>query len=191
VEFNMLPVELHSFGAIRNNDKVILNWQTDTEINNLGFEVQKLNEDTWNKIGFVNGKGNSNVKNEYSFIDTNKSIEKTAYRLKQLDTDGQFSFSEIVYAEGFLTNLDYKLYQNYPNPFNPSTTIKYQIPKDGMVELKLYDILGNEINTLIKEHKTKGQYTLNFDSKNLAAGVYIYNIKSGYYTESKKMIVLK
>ncbi len=188
---NMLPVELHSFGAIRNNDKVILNWQTDTEINNLGFEVQKQTGETWEKIGFVNGKGNSNVKNEYSFTDINKSIEKTAYRLKQVDTDGQFSFSEIIYAEGFLTNFNYKLYQNYPNPFNPSTIIKYQIPKDGIVELKLYDILGNEVRTLFKEYRTRGQYTFNFNSDNLAAGVYIYNLRSGYFSESKKMIVLK
>lgn len=188
---NMLPVELHSFGAIRNNDKVILNWQTDTEINNLGFEIQKQNGDTWEKVGFVNGKGNSNVKNEYSFTDINKSIEKTAYRLKQIDTDGHFSFSEIVYSEGFLINLDYKLYQNYPNPFNPSTTIKYQIPNDGLVTIKLYDILGNEIKTLVKEQKTKGQYTYKFESTNLAAGVYIYSLESGYFSESKKMIVLK
>jgi len=188
---NMLPVELHSFGAIRNNDKVILNWQTDTEINNLGFEIQKQNGDTWEKVGFVNGKGNSNVKNEYSFTDINKSIEKTAYRLKQIDTDGHFSFSEIVYSEGFLINLDYKLYQNYPNPFNPSTTIKYQILNDGLVTIKLYDILGNEIKTLVKEQKTKGQYTYKFESTNLAAGVYIYSLESGYFSESKKMIVLK
>jgi endonuclease I len=188
---NMLPVELHSFEACRNNDKVMLTWRTDTEINNLGFEIQKQNLNKWESIGFVNGKGNSNVKSDYSFMDINKSVEKTAYRLKQVDIDGNYSFSEIAYVEGFVGYLEYKLFQNFPNPFNPSTIIKYQIPKDGIVELKLYDILGNEITTLLKEYKTKGEYTYNFDSNNLAAGVYVYLIKSGEFIDSKKMILLK
>ncbi len=188
---NMLPVELSLLEAIRINDKVILNWQTDTELNNLGFEIQKLENNNWLTVGFVNGKGNSNTKNEYSFTDINKNTERTAYRLKQLDLDGNFTYSQIVYAEKYLLNYNYILYQNYPNPFNPSTNIKFQIANDGFVTLKLYDILGNELQTLISEYKTKGEYNYTFNANNLANGVYIYTLTCGSFSQSKKMIIIK
>jgi hypothetical protein len=85
----------------------------------------------------------------------------------------------------------FKLYQNYPNPFNPSTTIRYQIPEDGMVTLKVYDILGSEIKTLVNDFKTKGCYEVAFDASNFASGLYIYEIQSGDYKASKKMTLLK
>jgi len=86
---------------------------------------------------------------------------------------------------------DYDISQNYPNPFTPSTTIRYQIPQDGMVTLKVYDILGREVKTLVNEVKTKGRYEVNFDASNLASGLYIYEIKSGSYKASKKMTLIK
>ncbi|OQY75456.1 MAG: hypothetical protein B6D44_01255 [Ignavibacteriales bacterium UTCHB2] len=86
---------------------------------------------------------------------------------------------------------EYSLEQNYPNPFNPNTTIKFQIPKDGFVTLKVYDILGNELATLINEEKTIGNYEVNFDASKLASGVYIYKIQAGEFVSSKKMLLLK
>jgi 5-hydroxyisourate hydrolase-like protein (transthyretin family) len=80
---------------------------------------------------------------------------------------------------------------NFPNPFNPSTTIRYQIPQDGIVTLKIYDILGNEVTTLLNEEKAKGRYEVNFNASQLASGVYIYKIQAGDFVSSKKMILLK
>ncbi|OQY70252.1 MAG: hypothetical protein B6D44_16160 [Ignavibacteriales bacterium UTCHB2] len=85
----------------------------------------------------------------------------------------------------------YDLAQNYPNPFNPSTTIKYQLPKDGIVTLKVYDILGSEVATLVNEQKTAGRYEVSFDASKLASGVYIYRLQSGEYISSRKMMLLK
>ena len=87
--------------------------------------------------------------------------------------------------------VDYELEQNYPNPFNPSTTIKFQLPKDGIVTLRVYDILGNEVTTLINEKKVPGRYEVNFNPSQLASGVYVYKLQAGEFTSSKKMILIK
>jgi len=86
---------------------------------------------------------------------------------------------------------DFELYQNFPNPFNPTTTIRYQIPEDGMVTLKVYDILGREVKTLVNDFKTKGRYEVTFNADALASGLYIYEITSGSYKASKKMTLIK
>ncbi|MGH2574098.1 MAG: T9SS type A sorting domain-containing protein, partial [Ignavibacteria bacterium] len=88
------------------------------------------------------------------------------------------------------TPKEYKLYQNYPNPFNPVTTIKYDIPKDGNISLKIYDVLSREIYSM-NEFKRAGTYEFSFDGSNLPSGLYFYRIKSGNYTETKKMMLLK
>ncbi|MEP0861470.1 MAG: T9SS type A sorting domain-containing protein, partial [Ignavibacterium sp.] len=85
----------------------------------------------------------------------------------------------------------YELAQNYPNPFNPSTKIRYQIPNDGFVTLKIYDILGAEVSTLVNETKVAGKYEVNFDASSLASGVYIYKLTAGSFTSSKKLMVIK
>ena len=86
---------------------------------------------------------------------------------------------------------EFELNQNYPNPFNPSTTIKYQIPKDGMVSLRIYDIIGQEVKTIVNETQTKGRYEINFDASNLSSGVYFYRLTSGSFTKSRQMLLLK
>lgn len=85
----------------------------------------------------------------------------------------------------------YKLFQNYPNPFNPTTTISWQSPVSSHQTLKIYDILGNEVTTLVDEYKEAGRYTLNFDASRLSSGVYIYRITAGEFTDVKKMVILK
>ena len=85
----------------------------------------------------------------------------------------------------------YELYQNFPNPFNPGTIINYQIPNSGIVTLKVYDILGREIKTLVNELKSRGNYSVNFDAGSLSSGVYFYQLKSGGYSSIKKMVLLK
>jgi len=85
----------------------------------------------------------------------------------------------------------YALEQNYPNPFNPATTIKYQIPEGGIVTLKIYDILGSEVTTLVDDFKNEGKYETTFDASSLASGVYLYRLKVNDFVNTKKMIFLK
>ncbi len=166
-----LPVELISFNASVHDSKVKLNWTTATEVNNLGYEIQrsqnsKIKSQNWEKIGYVNGHGNSTTTISYEFTDNNLKGGSYSYRLKQIDLDGSYTYSNTVEV-----NLDvpikFSLSQNYPNPFNPTTTIKYSIPDVGTslmkyVQLKVYDILGREIATLVNETKASGNYEVNF-----------------------------
>ncbi len=178
-----LPVELTSFTATLINQNVLLNWQTATEVNNYGFEIERsvlsAERQAWEKVGFVNGSGNSNSPKDYSFIDKELLPGKLSYRLKQIDNNGNFKYSDIVNVN--LITKDFKLYQNYPNPFNPTTRISWQSPVDGNVIIKIYNILGNEIAELLNEFKSAGRQEMNFNAtiinKQLASGVYLYRIE--------------
>ncbi|HEY6437652.1 MAG TPA: T9SS type A sorting domain-containing protein, partial [Ignavibacteriaceae bacterium] len=192
VEFtSVLPVELVSFTADFLDNKVRLRWQTATEINNYGFEVErKLNENDWNSLGFVEGYGNSSSPKAYLFTDnTLVGGSKFQYRLKQIDTDGQFKYSDIVEVEILPDRFD--LFQNYPNPFNPTTKIRYQLPVESKVVIKIYDILGSEVVTLLNEEKEPGSYEVEFNATSLSSGTYIYRIVAGDFVEMKKMVLMK
>ena len=192
---NPLPVELTSFTVKVKNSNVFLFWETKTEINNYGFEVERAVvteavERIWLKLGFIAGYGNSYSPKSYQFTDENPWGEsKFAYRLKQIDNDGKFEYSDEVEVELLPTN--YELYQNYPNPFNPTTTIKYQIPDAGLVILKVYDMLGNKVTELINENKQPGSYIVEFNASDFASGVYIYKLLVNDFISSKKMILIK
>ena len=193
-----LPVELTSFSAhfnkLNDQSSVLLNWTTATEVDNYGFEVQRastpLSPRAWETLGFVNGHGNSNSPKEYSFVDLNPLNGNSKYRLKQIDTDGKFEYSDIIELK---TNLlkNYILEQNYPNPFNPTTVISYSIPTASFVSVKVFDVLGNTIATLVNEHQEVGSYKVSFNASALSNGVYFYKIHSGGFTDIKKMLLLK
>ena len=190
-----LPVELSSFTAKASNDQVQLNWETKTEVNNFGFEVERTsvvnNENkTWQKIGFVEGNGNSNSPKEYSFVDKVLQSGNFSYRLKQIDTDGQFEYSPEVNVV-IEVPTDYALEQNFPNPFNPSTTIKFSIPEAGMVKLTVYNLLGQEVKTLVDEQRQAGSYTELFNASGLNSGVYFYELRVNEFVITKKMQLLK
>jgi len=191
-----VPVELTSFSATTIGSKVKLIWNTATEVNNYGFEVERsVVKGEWDKIGFVNGNGNSNSPKDYSFVDdfAGKPAYRTgrySYRLKQIDNDGQFEYSKTIEVD--MNGVKkYELTQNYPNPFNPTTTISYILPQTGMVRLTLYNILGQEIRTLVNEVKEAGTHTFNFDASDLNSGMYIYKIESGSFTQTRKMTLVK
>ncbi len=186
-----VPVELTSFTASVTGSSVNLNWTTGTETNNYGFEIQKSSDkNNWTAAGFVNGYGTTTEIRSYSFTDVSPFNGTSFYRLKQIDLDGSYEYSAVVQV-----NLNqvytFALDQNYPNPFNPSTVINYQVPDEGIVTLKVYDILGNEVKTLVNEYRTAGKYSVGFDGSDLSSGVYIYRIQAGRFNSNMKMILIK
>ncbi len=199
VDFQLIPVELKSFSAQVKNNSVILNWITATELNNFGFEIQRAkNNDflNWERIGFVQGKGTTSEPQTYQFIDNDLPEGKYFYRLKQIDFDGQFEYSFVVEAEIFSPD-NFYLFQNYPNPFNPSTTIIWQSPVSGKQTIKLFDILGREIEIIVDGYYEAGKhsklYTVN---SALPAGVYFYKIEivspdGQFFSDVKKFTLLK
>lgn len=201
-----LPVELTSFSAIQKDNGVSLNWQTATELNNYGFEIERavissqvsvitsqLTVLSYGKIGFIDGAGNSNSPESYSFTDNNVKTGKYAYRLKQIDNDGKFKYSGTVEAAVNSLPGKIELEQNYPNPFNPSTVIKYQISEATHVTLKVYDMLGKEVVTLVNEFQNAGIYSSEFSIQNtkLSTGIYIAKLTAGKYAQSIKMSLVK
>ena len=196
----VVPVELTSFTANLNGNVINLNWTTATETNNKGFEIQrKINNERWETIGFKTGKGTSTNMSAYTFSDNIGSLSpgSLVYRLKQIDLDGSFKYSNEVEVQK-VSIVKYNLSQNYPNPFNPSTIIKYSIEKSGLVTLKIYNILGKEIASLVNEVKPAGNYEVIFNANNLPAGrqglssgVYFYKLQSGSCSITKKFILMK
>jgi hypothetical protein len=186
-----LPVELVSFTATQNGNNVDLTWTTSGENNNYGFSVERNSSSVWNEIGFVAGKGTVNTPSHYEFTDRKLSSGILRYRLKQIDFNGNFEYFDLSEAVTIGVPDKFFLEQNYPNPFNPVTTIAYGIPQAGNVKLKVFDMSGREIKTLINEFKDAGYYTAKFDASGLASGAYIYRIESGNYVSVKKMILIK
>ena len=190
-----LPVELSSFSAIVLKDKVKLVWRTDTEVNNYGFEVEKTSLSAsplrgWEKIGFVDGNGNSNSPKDYFFEDNSLTPDKYSYRLKQIDNDGKYNYSEVIEVD-LSVPIKFELSQNYPNPFNPSTSIKFSLPEAGQVRLTVFNVLGEEVAILVNENKEAGVHTINFNGSELNSGLYIYKIEAKGNLQSRKMMLLK
>ena len=190
-----LPVELTSFSANCIGNNVELRWITKTEVNNYGFDIERgksltsLDSD-WEKVGFVQGHGNSNSPKEYSFIDIPNGGTKFQYRLKQIDTDGKYAYSRVVSIEITVLS-EYILNQNYPNPFNPNTFITYSIPFSSKVTLTVYNALGELITTLVKENQEAGSYSVNFNAAGLNSGIYFYKMQSDNFVKTNKMLLLK
>ncbi|MBK7230087.1 MAG: T9SS type A sorting domain-containing protein [Ignavibacteriales bacterium] len=188
-----LPVELISFAGEYNLGKVNLQWSTATELNNSGFEVERKTEnDKWMTIGFVKGYGTTSEVNQYTFTENvfNISPKRFFYRLKQIDFNGKFEYSNEIEVDVNVPN-KFHLGQNYPNPFNPITTINYQVPIKSKVTLKIFDILGAEVEVLVNEIKDAGFYDILFDASELVSGVYFYSMQTENYLNTKKLILIK
>ena len=211
-----LPVELNLFTANVRGRNVTLKWQTVTEVNNYGFEIERsltlrkeslgqtlskgegLND--WVNVGFVQGSGNSNSPKDYSFTDQKLNTGKYNYRLKMIDNDGTFEYSAVAEVEVDLPK-EYALSQNYPNPFNPTTKIDYQLPFDSKVTIELYGITGEKVTTLINEDLAAGYYTADVNASNLslASGVYICRMvaqnqstkNAKTFVQIKKLMLIK
>jgi hypothetical protein len=228
-ETSPLPVELTSFTAASASSAstgsataVVLNWTTATEVNNYGFEMERKSlgspsalpggrqvcpsynghslSTEWEKVGFVEGAGNSNSPKEYTFADNLSNLVRHGglqscnfqYRLKQIDNDGKFTYSEEVEIDiNFIPGV-FILEQNYPNPFNPVTTIKFGLPETGKVSLKVYNIIGEQVAELIKGELNPGYHEVNFGTDNMPSGLYIYRLNvDGKFSSVRKMLMIK
>lgn len=190
---NPLPVELSYFTSVIKNNSVYLRWETVSETNNYGFDVERsINGMEWEKLSFIPGNGNSNSPKSYSFTDNNLNFPgKYFYRLKQIDSDGRFEYSYVIEVDIEIVP-GFELSQNYPNPFNPETKIKFVFMQNTKAELKLYDVAGGEMSLLFNGDTEAGRiYEITFNASGLSSGVYYYRLTGGNKTDIKKMIILK
>ena len=192
----VVPVELTSFNAAAMKNAISLKWETATETNNHGFEVEKsLDNRNYMKIGFVQGHGTSSERNSYNFVDKNVHSNKYYYRLKQLDNDGSFNYSKVVEVNYTVIN-NFGLTQNYPNPFNPTTSIQFSLPIESQVTVKLFNSVGQEVALLTNGQFALGNHSLKIDASSFSSGTYIYTISArgidgSEFTQSKKMVLMK
>ena len=195
VNSTVLPVELVSFTAATDRTSTILHWSTATEINSQGFEVERRQAAAWQGVAFVTGAGTSNSPHNYSYADNKLAAGSYTYRLKQIDNDGAFMYYGSAAVEIKAAPETFALSQNYPNPFNPSTKIEYSIENAGMVTLKVYNIIGDEVATLVNGRQEAGSYAVPFNASNgmlnLSSGVYFYRLVNGSSVSVKKLILMK
>lgn len=187
----VLPVELSSFTSTINNRDVTLNWTTQTEINNSGFEIERAVNGVWTNAGFVAGNGNTTLSHSYSFTDRSLNIGTYSYRLKQIDYNGAFEYHNLTNEVIIGAPSTYSLSQNYPNPFNPSTVINYQLPKAGDVNITVYDLSGKEVKSLVNGKQEAGFYSVSLNASSLSSGVYFYTIRTNDFTNTKSMLLVK
>ncbi len=186
-----IPVELTSLTANVNGSNVTINWKTATETNNKGFAVErKIKSGTFEQIGFVAGYGTTTERRSYAFTDTKLDVGNYTYRLKQIDFDGTFKYTDEVSADVTAPKV-YALEQNYPNPFNPATKIKYAVPVDGFVNLTIYNALGEKVTTLVQQIIKAGNYEVDFNASSFASGIYFYRMEAGNFVSVKKMMLIK
>jgi choice-of-anchor B domain-containing protein len=185
-----LPVELNSFTATTIENTVRLNWETSTEKNNQGFEIERKSEGEFVTVGFVSGYGTTIESKQYSYEDENLDNGKYEYRLKQIDFDGSFEYSDVVEVE-VISIGTFTLEQNYPNPFNPSTNIKFSLPSTGLTNLSIYNIVGEKVNELVNEILQEGEYSYSFNAHNLPSGIYVAKLSNGTFNQTIKMTLLK
>jgi hypothetical protein len=187
----VVPVELTSFAAASLNGQVKLEWATATETNNLMFEIErKSSEGDFVRIGYVNGAGTTTEGQQYSYLDSKVTPGHYFYRLKQIDFNGQFEYSDVVEVD-VTAPIDFNLAQNFPNPFNPITKIQYSIAEAGLVKLSIYNLLGQEVKVLVNEFKEAGAFDVQFDASNIPSGAYLYKLEANNFTQMKKMILMK
>ncbi|MBK6764826.1 MAG: T9SS type A sorting domain-containing protein [bacterium] len=191
-----LPVELMSFTADGSNGRVVLNWRTASELNNEGFDLQRHEGDGWVSIsGLITGAGSTSSSRSYQFLDTDVAVGETySYRLMSIDMDGNRMVVAEVASEVEPSNAvvsKFALYQNYPNPFNPTTQITYDLAEAANVSLKVFNLLGREVASLVNGAQSAGHYTVDFDATGLPSGMYFYRLETPQFTDMRKMMLLK
>ena len=197
----VIPVELASFEATVLKGDVLLTWTTVSESNNYGYEIQRKHQDqsAWKNIAFVKGNGTTDIPHSYSHVDQNLSPGAYSYRLKQIDFNGAFEYSDIREVTVDVP-IKFSLEQNYPNPFNPDTKIKYQIPESALgsipVDITIYNLLGSKIKTLIATKQSSGFYTVYWNGTDeignkVPTGIYVYRLRAGNHVATRRMVLMK
>jgi hypothetical protein len=199
---NPLPVELSFFTANNNGRNIQLNWETKTEVNSNKFEIERALEnikgstDIWASVGTIQASGTSNSSKKYSYSEKNLQSGKYQYRLKIIDNNGSYKYSNVVETEIALPK-NFGLSQNYPNPFNPSTKIDYQVPVDAKVIMEVYNIAGQKVSELVNQRQSAGYYSVDFGGSKLSSGIYIYRLTAvdiaarNNFSSIKKMMLIK
>ena len=181
-----LPIQLASFQVSAPAGRgVELKWTTVSETNNYGFHIQRDSID----VAFIQGQGTTLIQHSYSYSDK-PAAGRHAYRLRQVDMNGAAALSETVLID-VKASMTFAISQNYPNPFNPSTRITFSTTKDGPVSLKVFDVLGREVATLVNESRKAGKYTEQFNGSQCASGVYMYVLGSAEGQLTGTMLLLK
>jgi hypothetical protein len=188
-----LPVDLDRFEGASEDATVYLTWETRSEQNNAGFEVERRTRTTsFQMIGFVTGAGSTDEPQLYTFVDSEpvSNGEPLRYRLKQIDFDGRFTYSPEIEVT-IDAPAHAMLHKNYPNPFNPSTIIDYEIPAQLQVSLIVFDLLGREVARLVDADQPAGRYSVVFEANNLPSGTYVYRLVAGNETRSRKLVLAR
>ncbi len=202
-----VPVELTNFAAALNGGAVVLSWETASETINAGFFVERRvptsrgkrqsgergeEDETWQQLGFVEGRGTTTAPQAYRFTDQALPFEATTlvYRLKQIDFDGAFEYSPAVEV-ALSAPTSFALEAAYPNPFNPSTTIRYALPTESEVKLSVYDVLGREVAVLLDGRQEAGRHVVVWEAGGLPSGVYFYRIEAGAFRQARRVVLVK
>lgn len=194
--YGTLPVEFTTFTANVVKNSVVLNWSTATETNNKGFEVERSNGGAFISVGFVKGNGTTTNPSSYSFVDNSiQSGKAYSYRLKQVDFNGAIAYSKTINVNSVAPTA-YALNQNYPNPFNPSTAISFSLPVNAKVTVRLFDVLGREVMTVVNNQLTSGTHTYNVKMDRMSSGIYFYTLEAkgvdgSSFMSTKKMTLMK
>lgn len=198
-----LPVELSSFAAsIGSGRDVTLNWTTATEVNFAKFVVERTvkGANAWSQVATVNAAGNSNSEKAYVYTDKKLNTGSFEYRLKMVDNDGTYSYSNSTVEATVAKPKNFEMSQNYPNPFNPTTRVDYQLAEDAHVVVEVYNITGQKVAQVLNEQQAAGYYTMQVNSNitsSLASGIYLYriaavgNTSDAKFVSIKKMILMK
>ena len=187
-----LPVELSLFTATLNGNSVDLNWRTESETNNAGFHVMRSTDtQTWNEIHFAEGHGNSSITHNYFYKDVSLPQHGVYYyKLIQTDFDGTETPSSVV-AVNYSGNASDIFLSSYPNPFSTNTIIQFSVPVTSNVSLKVYDVLGNCASEIFNEQKERGFYSVTFDRKNLAPGIYLCTLSTENSSKTIRLVIGK
>jgi hypothetical protein len=186
-----IPVELTSFTASIVGGSIILNWNTATELNNQGFDIERsFDNQIFEKIGFVSGFGTTTDQQAYSYSINKSENRKNYFRLKQIDYDGTFEYSSTVEVDGIAPG-KFVLEQNFPNPFNPSTKINFALPNESNVKIIVYNLIGQKVAEIANSKFSAGNHSIDFNGSNLSSGIYLYKIEAGEFTSTKKMQLIK
>jgi len=188
-----LPVELAGFEADRSGENVVLRWQTLSETNNAGFDIERsIDGGAFAKVGYESGQGTTTETTSYQFVDARLpyGVSEVSYRLRQVDVDGDETLSDARRVT--FTPTDVSLIGSVPNPVaSNQAEIRYELPEAMNVRLSVYDLLGRQIATLVDGEQVAKQHRVTFDASSLASGTYLIRLETDRGATTSKMTIAR